>query len=76
MVCRGVVQGPVQQPRQVSRKSQNKEQKFSNDVVVQEVNYMYFTNFYDQKYFPDNISLANTGIRLLLFSKYPFLMNI
>lgn len=62
MVCRGVVQGPVQQPRQVSRKSQNKEQKFSNDV--QEVNYMYFTNFYDQKYFPDNISLANTGIRL------------
>lgn len=64
MVCRGVVQGPVQQPRQVSRKSQNKEQIFSNDV--QEVNYMYFLNFYDQKYFPENIhvSLANTGIRL------------
>lgn len=63
MVCRGVVQGPVQQPRQVSRKSQN---KFSNDV--QEVNYMYFINFYDQKYFPENIhvSLANTGIRLFL----------
>lgn len=62
MVCRGVIQRPVQQPRQVSRKSQNKEQKFSNDV--QEVNFMYFTNFYDKKYFPDNISLADTGIRL------------
>lgn len=27
---------------------------------------MYFTNFYDKKYFPDKISLADIGIRLFL----------
>lgn len=72
MVCRGVIQGPVQQARQVSKKSQNKEQILLNDV--QEVHYIYFTNFYDQKYFHDNKSLANTGF--ILFLKFHSVENI